>query len=797
MTLEIVALLAVLAVMAVLFFTEKLPIELTAFLGLVFLALGGYVTPTEAFSGFASPAVITMLSIFFVSGALLHTGVADMIGGRVRRVIGDHEVLLVVAIMGVAGVLSAFMNNVAAVAVLLPAVASIARKTRIAPSRLFMPLSFGAILGGTMTMVGTPPNILAADLLRERGLEPFGLFDYTPIGAFLLLTGILYMITVGRWMLPRRNIAGEQRPSEDLARVYNLRESLFGIRVAADSALVGKTLGESRIGSTLDVQVAGIVRDGRRQLAPGADTVLAAGDQLLVEGRYERVKAMFGVHGIELGDADPEVLSGIGRHLRCTRIRVPSGSPMVDATLRELRFRQQYGLLVVGIRREGALLDGDLPRTPLRVDDELLALGTAAQIESLIMPVDCGECSGDAACLSELFGHLFLLKIHAGSTLAGSRIRDSRIAADTGLTVVGISRDGGTALVVGPDAKIRAGDELLVTGDPARVRTLLDLGDAQLSQDITRAGLESDDVGMVEMTLAPRSRVEGRTLAEVSFREDHGLQVLAIWRRGKPVHRDLAHRRLRFGDALLVQGPWRRIRLLGTSPDYTVLSPGAQETRRTRRAPVAVGALVVMIAMVVTGFQPIHVAAFTAATLVVLFGAIRMEEAYRAVEWKAVFLVAAILPMGIALERTGAALLASDAVTALTGPHGPYAAMAGLFTLSSALSQCLDGAPAVVMMTPVVLESATQLGLSPHALMMGVSLAASAAFMTPFSHKANLLVMGPGGYRTLDYLKVGTPLTVVLLVIMVVMVPVFFGIEAETEAEAVTEAVTETETEAE
>ncbi len=175
MTLEIVFLFVLLGVMAVLFLTEKLPIEITAFLGLLILVLGGYLSPVEAFAGFSSPAVITMLSVFFLSAALLHTGVADMIGGRVHRLIGNREILLVIAIMLVAGILSAFMNNIAAVAVLLPAVASIARKTGVAPSRLFMPLAFGGILGGTMTLVGTPPNILAADLLREQGLEPFSL----------------------------------------------------------------------------------------------------------------------------------------------------------------------------------------------------------------------------------------------------------------------------------------------------------------------------------------------------------------------------------------------------------------------------------------------------------------------------------------------------------------------------------------------------------------------------------------------------------------------------------------------
>jgi di/tricarboxylate transporter len=189
---------------------------------------------------------------------------------------------------------------------------------------------------------------------------------------------------------------------------------------------------------------------------------------------------------------------------------------------------------------------------------------------------------------------------------------------------------------------------------------------------------------------------------------------------------------------------------------------------------VAIGALVVMILMVVTGYMPIQVAAFTAATLVALFGAVTMEEAYRAVEWKAIFLVAAILPVGLAIERTGAAALASSAVTTYAGPYGPYGIMTGLVALASLLSQALDGAPAVVLMAPIVIPVAEQLGISVHSLMMAVALAASAAFMTPFSHKANLLVMGAGGYKVVDYLKVGTPLTVILLVLMVLLVPIFF-----------------------
>jgi di/tricarboxylate transporter len=178
--------------------------------------------------------------------------------------------------------------------------------------------------------------------------------------------------------------------------------------------------------------------------------------------------------------------------------------------------------------------------------------------------------------------------------------------------------------------------------------------------------------------------------------------------------------------------------------------------------------------MVVTGFQPIHVAAFTAASLVVLFGALTMPEAYRAVEWRAIFLVAAVLPVGIAMERTGAALLLANAVTEIAGPLGPHAVLGSMVVLSSMLSQGLDGAPAVVLLTPVALRAASDLGIAMQPIMMGVAVAASAAFMTPFSHKANLLVMGAGGYRAIDYIKVGTPLTIFLLILMVLIIPMFF-----------------------
>jgi di/tricarboxylate transporter len=381
-----------------------------------------------------------------------------------------------------------------------------------------------------------------------------------------------------------------------------------------------------------------------------------------------------------------------------------------------------------------------------------------------------------SARIRKLLGQVFFLRVPAGSALAGATIAGSRLGELVGLTVSGIVREDRTLLAVAPDETIRPDDELIVMGDPERVRSLLALGSVELGEARAIGGIESEEVGVVEAVIAPRSRAAGRNLTEMHFREKHGLQALAVWREGQAVRAGLASLKLRFGDALLLQGPWSKIRLLGTDPDFVVLALEASRPYRTRKGVFAVAGLLLMIALVVTGFQPIHVAAFTAATFVVLTGAITMEEAYRGVEWRAIFLVAAILPVGIAMERTGAAALLSNGVTELARPLGPHAVLAALFVLSSLLSQCLDGAPAVVILTPVALQTASTLGISPYPVMMGVSLAASAAFMTPFSHKANLLVMGAGGYRVADYLRVGTPLTVLVLVALVVLVPLLFPI---------------------
>ncbi|NHZ73835.1 MAG: TRAP transporter large permease subunit [Nitrospirae bacterium] len=772
MTPQIAFLFALLAVMVYLFLTEKLPVDLTAFLGLITLIFTGYLTPSEAFTGFSSPAVITMLSVFIVGAALLATGVADVIGSRIHRLVGNSETRLIVVLMLTCGILSAFMNNIAATAVLMPAVATIAHRTGLSPSRLFMPLAFGAILGGTTTLIGTPPNILAAQMLDERGLEPFSLFDFAPMGLALLALGVVYMLTIGRKLLP----AGEQHgpaqaESRDLTQVYQLKQHLFSIRLPEDTPLDGMTLAETRLGNTLGIKVLSIQRGDRRRTVP---RVLHGGDVLTVDGLATDLGELLRMQNLEIEKIRVAELPSPVRGVGGVRARVLAGSPLIGFNLKELSFRDRFGLVVVGVRRGEQLQGVELAEWVLQADDEIFALGAKERLESLSRHPDFEVLQTGLTAIRDLVSQLHLVRIPEGSPLVNTSIQESRLGELVGLTVAGLIREGETHLAVSPNEVLRVDDRLLIGGGPERLVTLADLGEVQFEKELEEAPLESEEIGMVEAALAPRSAAIGRTLADLNFQSRYGLIALALWREGQPHHVDFSHVPLRLGDALLLHGPRQKIRELAAEPDFVVLSQADQAPRRLSKAPWAFGALLLMIGLVVTGAQPIHVAAFTAASLAILFGALTMQEAYRAIEWKAIFLVAAVLPVGLAMERTGAAMFLADGVTNLAGPLGNHVTLAALIVLASMLSQGLDGAPTVVLLAPVVIDAANNLGISPYPLMMGVSLAASAAFMTPFSHKANLLVMGAGGYRSRDYLRVGTPLTLVIFVVLTFLVPVFF-----------------------
>ncbi len=769
MTLSIAFLFIVLGAMVTLFMTEKLPVDLTAFLGLVILVFAGFVDPQDAFVGFSSPAVITMLSIFIVSGALLETGVADSIGGRIHRWVGGKEIPLIITLMLVAGVMSAFMNNIAATAVLMPAVASLGAKAGIAPGRLFMPLSFGAILGGTTTLVGTPPNLLAGDILEKRGYEPFTLFEFAPFGLALLGLGTLYMCTVGRRLLPQGEASSAPDNGIDLRQFYGIERRLFRLRIPPGSKLDGATVGDTRVGNELGVQIVSILRGDKRVITPRGETRLEGNDELLVQGQRDSLKELLKVRELEVGDVPSGQIELPAKGVVAVRFAIRENSSVRGKTLSECGFRERFSVVVVEIERAGSALSAHLAAQVLETGDVVTGVCVEAGLEALELEFDV-QTVGDEALehLSTL--SMFVLDLPSNSAMIGSSLGESRMGELTGLSVIGLVRDAAGWVPVTPDAVLEPHDRLLVAGDRSRISGLLAVGDVELQEGSSTKGLEGDQ-NMVEATVAPRSVLEGKTAIESGFRDRYGMQILSVWRAGEHLYDDLGNLPLAVGDALLLLGDAEASSKLASDRDLILLSVSGDRARRTKKAPYAIGALLLMVGLVMTGLQPIQFAAFTAASLAILSGALSMREAYRVIEWKAIFLVAAVLPAGAAMESSGAAAFLAGSVTDLAGPLGPYAVLAALVALSSLLSQGLDGAPAVVLLSPVVLETAIKLDLSPYPLMMGVALAASAAFMTPFSHKANLLVMGIGGYRSKDFLRVGTPLTIILLALVVVMVP--------------------------
>jgi len=331
-------------------------------------------------------------------------------------------------------------------------------------------------------------------------------------------------------------------------------------------------------------------------------------------------------------------------------------------------------------------------------------------------------------------------------------------------------------MVPGPDTKLIAGDMLVVHGAPRDLAILRDLQGLIINPhpDITLNQLTTGPVGVVQAMLSPFTTLTNKTLQALNFRERFGLNVLAIWRGGRAYRSNLAEFPLRLGDALLLYGSRQKIKLLGQEPDFLVLHQEAQPDFRLQKAPIAGGIMLGVIGVVLIGWLPISIAAIIGATLMVITRCLDMEEAYRFIEWKAVFLIAGMLPLGIAMETTGAAAFLANGMVQLIGDLGPHAVLAGLFVLSMLATLFMPNPVVAVLMAPIALSSAADLGISPYPLMMGIAFGASASFLSPVGHPANVLVMGPGGYRFTDYIKVGLPLVVVLLVVVVTAVPLFW-----------------------
>lgn len=595
MTPQIALTLSIVVIAVVLFATEKLRVDVIALIVLLSVALAGLVSPEEVFAGFANPAVITVWAVYMVSGGLFKTGVADLLGRGILRLAGTSQPRLVAVIMLTCGIISGFMNNVGATAVLLPAVVGISRRTKVPVSKLLIPLSFSSLLGGKLTLIGTPANILGTGILADRGLPTFTFFEFTPIGAIFLATGVVYMVLVGRHLLPVR------RPPDPSGVAYQLRGYVSEAKVTSASRLVGRTLLESRLGAEYELTVLAIERNGTAQAALSPDTRFQAGDVLVVEGAAQNL--------------------------------------------------------------------------------------------------------------------------------------------------------------------IRARDALRLTIDAE--------GTTELEQHLEQR-LDNDQVHLAEATLAPRSSMAGRTLNETGFRNRYGFSVLAIWRHGEVIVQSLRDVRLAFGDTLLLQGPRHRLPALQDGEDFLVLEPMALELRLPAKAPIALAIMCLVLGLVLVGGLHISTAMVIGAVLMVLTGCLAMDEAYQSVDWRTVFLVAGMLPLGTAMESTGAARFLADLLLGAVGGLGPRAALAGIYVLVALITQPMSNAAAVVLITPIAIDTALSIGADPKPFVLAVVLGAATAFLTPVGHKANVLVFGPGGYRFLDYTRVGAPLTLALLVVTMICVPILW-----------------------
>jgi di/tricarboxylate transporter len=597
--------LAILAVAVTLFVTERLRIDVVALGVLVALMALNILTPQEAVSGFANDTVISFAALFVVGGAVFRTGLAALISDRVLSVAGSGQTRLLVVLMLAVGALSAFISSTGVVALMLPAVVTIARRTHTAPSRLLIPMAFAALIGGASTLIGTPPNLIVSETLVINGYPALGFFAFTPIGVAMLIAATLYMVFIGQRLLPENRSGGAVQRMADASRLvshYKLPDNLY-------------------------------------------------------------------------------------------RLRIDDGSPTDGSLISEIALRTRYGLNVLSIQRGG--------ESP--------------------------------------------------------------------------------SLFVTPSTRLQRGDVMVVQGDVDHAR--LAAADLRMSvltdQPVTEQSIVNDDIGIAEVLLPPRASLLDKTLAESRFAPTYNLTVLDILRPDSSQRFDIAETRLEFGDVLLVTGFWSNIaELQGQSDDFVLLGhldDVEVEKRVDRRQAFTAGAiLVLMVTMIILNIMPLVMASLSAALAMIVTRCLTMDEAYQAIDWKTIVLTAGMLPLGTALVKVGLVDLIASQMVGTLGALGVTAVGLGLFGLTVVFTQFVSNTASAALIAPIALAAAQQSGVQPQAFVVAVAVAASLAFASPVASPVNTLVMGAGGYRYLDYTRVGVPLLILCALVALILIPLLF-----------------------
>lgn len=613
--------LLILAGSAVFFMSGRVRSDLVAICALLLLLLSGILEPAEALSGFSNSVVIMMIGLFIVGGGIFQTGLAKMISSRLLKLAGNSELKMFLVVMLATAFIGAFVSNTGTVALMLPIVVSMATSANMNPARLLMPLAFASSMGGMLTLIGTPPNLVIQDALIAAGFERLSFFSFTPVGLIVLAAGIILLSLLTRLLGTKRDEHDEaghgNRSLKELAGEYQISQNLFRVRVKERSSLNGHKLAELDIPERFNISIIEVRRKTSHknpffktlsQQFAGPDTLIAEGDILYVLGDFAQVK-----------------------HFACK-----SGLQLMDAATRE--------------------------------------------------------------------------------------------------------------------------------------------------QDTSSSGsntLSFQEIGIAEVLLTPTSILLNKYIKDSGFRERYNVNILGIKRKGEYKLRQLKDERIRIGDALLVQGTWSNIaRLEREQSDLVVVGQPLQEAAKVtldHKAPIAAGIMLLMVALMVLDLFPAVVSVMLAAVLMIITGCLRnMEQAYKTINWESIVLIAGMIPMSAALEKTGAASLLSGGLVGGLGSLGPLALLAGVYFTTSLMTMFISNTATAVLLAPIALAAAADIGASPYPFLFAVTIGASLCFASPFSTPPNALVMAAGKYTFMDYIKVGLPLQIIIGVLMIMVLPLLF-----------------------
>ena len=616
-----IATLIILLISAILFVSGKVRSDIVAICALLALLLCQILTPTEALSGFSNSTVIMMVGLFIVGGGIFQTGLAKMIGSKVMSLAGNSETRMFLLVMLVTGTIGAFVSNTGTVALMLPIIVSMATGAGKSPRRFLMPLAFASSMGGMMTLIGTPPNLIVSDTLQNAGYEPLGFFSFLPVGLVVLGTGIIFLLPMTKLLTPKEKQSDDKKSGKsfkELVSEYGISSTLFRVHVKDEaSAAIGKTVAE-------------------------------------------------------------------------------------------LNVYRNYGLNVLEVRRSNG--QNRFVRT---VSQKLAS----------------------------------------------------------------------------PDMVLMQGDVLYLSGDPEMVTRfaedfslrLLDIHTDEIEGSSSNASMDFFDIGVAEILIMPTSSMINRKIADAGFRNKFSVNVLGVRRKNDYILQNLGDVKMLEGDVLLVQGTWADIaRMKKESVNWVVLGEPLQEASKVtldHKAPIAAAIMIAMVVAMVVESIPVApvTSVLLAAILMVVTGCVRsMEAAYKTINWQTIVLFAAMLPMSIALEKTGVSTMISGSIVDGLGGSGPRVLLAGIYAVTSLMTIFISNTVTAVLMAPIALQCAMQVGVSPVPFMFAVTVAASMCLASPFSTPPNALVMSAGQYTFMDYIKVGLPLQILYGVVMVIVLPMMF-----------------------